>query len=262
MTRRLCGTAAVLLLLALTSVAWSQQYYLYSPSAASQEDKALAKDGVLVREVLVEKGDTLSGLSRKFNGHGSYYSQILLFNNIQNPNLIYAGKTLRVPVSKGHSEDKVSAAPAPGKKKAAQPVAAAGQVKAASNLPARKQPETVKTSNEPVTEISLSDLKRTDAAKQRKRNVKQPKIAAELKPEPVAVMPQAVASGKIEVFSADRESQSGQKLFERAVRSYRQEDCRMALELFDRFLSDNPNSPLAADASLYKAECYLKLSSQ
>ena len=35
-----------------------------------------------------------------------------------------------------------------------------------------------------------------------------------------------------------------------------------AAELFDRFLAEYPASALAADASLYKAECYLKLSSQ
>jgi TolA-binding protein len=55
---------------------------------------------------------------------------------------------------------------------------------------------------------------------------------------------------------------TGQKLFEAAVKSYRQDDCRTALEQFDRYLADNSGSPLAADANLYKAECYLKLSAQ
>jgi TolA-binding protein len=55
---------------------------------------------------------------------------------------------------------------------------------------------------------------------------------------------------------------SGQKLFERAITAYRKDDCRTALELFDRFLSAHPSSPLAADATLYKAECYLKQSGQ
>ncbi len=53
-----------------------------------------------------------------------------------------------------------------------------------------------------------------------------------------------------------------QKLFETAVKAYRQDDCRTALELLDRYLADNSGSPLAADATLYKAECYLKLSVQ
>jgi TolA-binding protein len=55
---------------------------------------------------------------------------------------------------------------------------------------------------------------------------------------------------------------AGQQLFEKAVKAYRQDDYREALELFDRYLTDNPGSPMAADASLYKAECYLKLSAQ
>ncbi|MFZ2949775.1 MAG: hypothetical protein WA003_09860, partial [Desulfuromonadaceae bacterium] len=54
----------------------------------------------------------------------------------------------------------------------------------------------------------------------------------------------------------------GQELFEEAVTSYRQDNCRTALELLDRFLVGNPDSPLAADANLYKADCYLKLSAQ
>jgi TolA-binding protein len=55
---------------------------------------------------------------------------------------------------------------------------------------------------------------------------------------------------------------SEQRQFERAVKAYRLGDYRRAVELFDRFLADYPASSLAADASLYKAECYLKQSSQ
>lgn len=58
------------------------------------------------------------------------------------------------------------------------------------------------------------------------------------------------------------ESVADQKLFESAVKAYRQDDYRTALELFDRYLANNSGSPLAADAGLYKAECYLKLSVQ
>jgi outer membrane protein assembly factor BamD (BamD/ComL family) len=58
------------------------------------------------------------------------------------------------------------------------------------------------------------------------------------------------------------EAASGQKLFESAVKAYRQDDCHAALELLDRYLADHSGSPLAADATLYKADCYLKLSAQ
>src|SRR6185369_7058551 len=99
MTRRACGTAAALLLFSLVSPALGQEYLLYSPKPLAPEETAQAKDGVLVREVPVQSGDTLSGISRRFSGHGSYYPQILLFNDIKNPNLIYAGDTLKVPVT-------------------------------------------------------------------------------------------------------------------------------------------------------------------
>ena len=260
MTRRLCGTAVALLLLALAPAVWSQQYFLYSPKTASPEDKVQAKDGVLVREVPVQRGDTLSGLSRKFSGHGSYYSQILLFNDIKDPNLIYAGKTLRVPVSKEQVHEKVSAVPVLRKKKTAHPVAAAGKVQAVAPVPVARRPVAGKAAAaEPLTEISTSELRRIDAPKQKKREVRQPATAAVRKAAP----PQVIVTVKEKQRpAASVEAVSGQKLFERALRSYRQDDCRTALDLFERFLSDNPTSPLAADASLYKAECYLKLSSQ
>lgn len=275
MTRRVCGTAVAILLLALVPAAWSQQFFLYAPKPASPDEKVQKKDGVLVQEVPVQKGDTLSGLSRKFSGHGSYFSQILLFNDIKNPNLIYAGKTLRVPVSKTQVDEKVSTAPAPKQKKAAQPAARGGKERAAVAVPPAKQPVTSKTTPaEPSTEISLSDLKRIDAVKHKKRETRQPKTAVSKKQEPVlrkqepmaemphAAMPRAGVPVTEKASPAVAETASGQKLFERAVRAYRQEDCRVALDLFERFLADNPTSPLAADASLYKAECYMKLSSQ
>jgi len=262
MTRRACGTAVALLLLVLAPAAWSQQYFLYSPTAIGPEDKVPAKDGVLVREMLVQKGDTLSGLSRRFSGHGSYYSQILLFNDIRDPDLIYAGKTIRVPVSKGQVDEKTSMAPTPRKKKAAYPVAAVGKGQAVTPLTPAKKSVSGKTATEPTTEISLSDLKRIDAGKQKKREARKPKAALVRKSAPVAEAPFAAAPVAEELRPTGVEAASGQKLFERAVKSYKQEDCRVALELFERFLSENPNSPLAADASLYKAECYLKLSSQ
>ena len=55
---------------------------------------------------------------------------------------------------------------------------------------------------------------------------------------------------------------AGQKLFDAAARAYRSNDCRTALGLLDRYLTENPGSPLAADASLYKADCYMKMSAQ
>ena len=71
-----------------------------------------------------------------------------------------------------------------------------------------------------------------------------------------------VSAQAVAVAGPAADAASGHKLFEAAVKAYRQDDCRTALELLDRYLTDNSGSPLAADAQLYKAECYLKLSAQ
>ena len=92
-------TAVILFVTSVAAPAWSQQYLLYSPQPVESEQAKPAQEGVLVQEIQIKKGDTLYGLSRKFNGKGTYYPQILLFNTIKNPNLIYAGNTLRIPLS-------------------------------------------------------------------------------------------------------------------------------------------------------------------
>lgn len=47
-----------------------------------------------------------------------------------------------------------------------------------------------------------------------------------------------------------------------AVAAYKNGQLRKALQEFDQFLAKFPNSPLAADASLYRADCLLNLSQQ
>ena len=50
--------------------------------------------------------------------------------------------------------------------------------------------------------------------------------------------------------------------FERAQRAYLKHDYREALAGFDTFLHTFPNSAFAADASLYRADCFLHLSGE
>lgn len=52
------------------------------------------------------------------------------------------------------------------------------------------------------------------------------------------------------------------ELFQRAERAYQAHDYREALAGFSRFLRTYPRSPFAADASLYRADCYLHLSGE
>lgn len=46
---------------------------------------------------IVKKGDTLSGICQKFYGNASLYPRLATANGIKNPNLIYAGHTLKMP---------------------------------------------------------------------------------------------------------------------------------------------------------------------
>jgi LysM repeat protein len=171
------------------------------------------EEGLLVQEVAVKKGDTLYGISRTLSGHGMYYPQILLFNEIKDPNRIYPGDVFRVPVSRnavaGRTDGAVLQTPSPV-------------------VPVSESAAVIRQTGDPK--------KAAVTAAKPARNTKQPISAADASAE--------------------------QKQYERALKAYRQDDYRTALELFDRFLADYPASVLAADASLYKAECYLKQSNQ
>ena len=254
MTR--CAPGIILaVMLTLAVPALGQQYYLYSPVPLDPEEKVQRQDGILVREVPVQKGDTLFRLSKKFSGHGMYFSQILLFNNINDPDLIYAGDTLKVPVTRKETVGQVR------KSRSAKPHSRDSRTKARHQaiLPkAGSAPRSVA----PRAELSIDDLKQTEDAKmparqERAKTPVQSDIVGTVTTQPATplIVPQ-------EQKSADSGSTAGQKFYERAMKAYRQDDCRTALELFDRFLAVDPSSPLAADASLYKAECYLKQSNQ
>jgi TolA-binding protein len=223
MTQRVCGMVIGVVLLAGAAPGWSQQQYLYAPRPVAAEEKVRKEDGILVQEVPVKKGDTLSRISRRFSGRGSYFPQILLFNDIKNPDRIYTGTTLRIPVSRSGAT--AQAAPSPVQSKM-QGVPSAG-------------PAAGSTAGEPKTGPSAAEKKRG-------RKHAHARSHARGAGKPAAAVSAA----------------SEQRQFERAVKAYRQGDYRRALELFDRFLADYPASALAADASLYKAECYLKQSNQ
>ena len=45
----------------------------------------------------IKPGDTLFGIAKRFYGDGYMYERISKRNNIENPNLIYAGVTIIIP---------------------------------------------------------------------------------------------------------------------------------------------------------------------
>jgi len=264
MARRSWGTAVAALILSFAVQAWAEQYYLYSPKPAGPEEQGQGKEGVLVREVPVEKGDTLFGISRRFSGRGSYFPQILLFNDVQNPNLIYAGSTLRVPVGKEPASETSVTKTAPSVRKkggrhAGKKAPSAVQAPLSAVMPSKHKKQTARgtaLSGEQTTEFSPSALKRSEMDHENKAGMREKpqKGNQEVGEERAAER----ASGASSAPSPGEAA--GQKQFTQAVKAYRQDDFRSALKLFDRFLANNPGSPLAADASLYKADCYLKLS--
>ncbi len=205
--------------------------------ARIKKDQILVKDGVSYREVTVQKGDTLYTISRKYSKEGSSYPETLRFNDIQDPDQIVSGDVIKVPLFQ---------------EKKAKQRAAAKQLKLTTA--SAKQQATAKTAGKPVREPSLSYVKESNVGKN-KVSVAQPAKAIVLPP---ATLPAIVCIPQQQTFSNN--STAGTKLFEQAIKSYRSGDCQTAIQLFGRFLAENNASALAADASLFIADCYLKLS--
>lgn len=254
----------VALIISLALPAWGEQYLLYTPQPVTSDQATPSQDGILVKEIKVRRGDSLYKISRKFSGHGMYFPQILLFNSIQNPNLIYAGKTLKVPLSK-KGESSLSRVEAQ-KGGAAYKIRTTGEkktsLKTEDESPVR-QSSGASPVPPPTTELTISELKASGAGKSKASRLKKNTAEHAKKDEShdtTEPSPQRFPAADTTVPAADLIA--GQKLFEAAVKAYRQDDCRTALDLLDRYLADNSGSPLAADANLYKAECYLKLSAQ
>lgn len=245
-----------LLVASLAAPVFGEKFYLYTPSQATGEEKPKPGDGVLVQEIPIQKGDTLSGLSRKFSGKGSHYPQILLFNDIRNPNLIYAGDTIKVPLSDAEPQQHEAAK----SKHRHKPATSAGKKhtpqKHDKSQPAAKasielQPGDLKVTGAPATKP------RKSSTKHRAGRAGDATPATKASGEPA----EGVKTAKQNLPSFTPESvdtKTDARLFEKALKAYRQDDCRTAIELFDRFLAENASSPQAADASLYKADCLLK----
>ena len=197
-------------------------YYVYTPSPFSPEQvNHKGADEVAVKEVTVVKGDSLYRISRRMSGRGMYYPQILLFNRIPNPNLIYPGQVLRVPLTARtaiRNTPELSVTPTTPPLSTPPAVVAPAPVQEEAPPPAEpvSPPQTsiVEPATPPVSSVAVADT-----------------------------------SGE-------------QALFAKGIRAYKADRCRQAIVAFDKFLSRYPDSALAADATLYRADCYLKLGSE
>lgn len=184
-----------LLLFLVCSPAMAGEYLLYQPNPSEREVLPLPGEGVLVKKIIIKRGDTLSALSRQFSGKSSYFPQILLFNKIRNPNLIYAGQELLVPLSESHVLQKTL---------------------------------------RPNSDLSDKTGVRTSIRSKQRSSSK--------------------ISGRNRVPSAERH------LFGQAASFFAQGKYRQALEGFNSFLKQYPHSSLVPDASLYRGDCFLRLS--
>lgn len=206
-----------LVLSLLGGEALASQYFLYTPTPASVDQVAeKGSEAVAVREITVVRGDSLFRISRRNSGRGSYYPQILLFNKIANPDLIYPGQKLRIPLK-----------------------------------PGRKITPEVK----PATMAPLTMTPAPPTAPSGPRPQPEPTVAAP-PPEEIRAATPVTVSPPATLETAE------QALYAKGVSSYKAGNCRQAIKSFDRLLADNPDSPLAADASLYRADCYLQLAGQ
>ncbi len=86
-------------------VSRAQQDIAVSDGVPEKNDSDISGDSISDHEVgsiiqnhyTVKKGDTLSGISKKYYDNANRYTAIAEKNNIANPNLIYPGHTLIIP---------------------------------------------------------------------------------------------------------------------------------------------------------------------
>lgn len=211
----------------------AEDLLLYTPKPAEAEQAPKSPDeGVLVRSITVKRGDTLKKLSRAYLGRASWFPQVLVFNEIKNPDLIHPGERLKVPVPAGKS---AAAEPRTPVKKHARTRKARHHHRAAvHHAAAAPSPE------ERATPTGMPEAPKTTGHEAAKPAIHEAPIPATTRQTPAS--------------SAEQEAYRQAKL------AYLQGDYRKSLSLFDSFLQKYPNSGAAADAALYRADCLLHLS--
>ncbi|MRR38685.1 LysM peptidoglycan-binding domain-containing protein, partial [bacterium] len=223
--------SSLVLSLASLAPASGAEYLRYAPEPADGKPLRGPDEGVLVKRITIEKGDTLYSLSRKFSGKGTYFSQILLFNEIENPDLIYAGKGLLVPLPAGQGEGT-----APPARRAGSAVKGKGSDTKRQVVAPKAPKETTQTAKVPAAPM---------------RPPLSPKTPEVQTPKAVAPSP-----------TPRRGEETEQTLFEKGVSAYKSGQYQQSLDAFDRFLARYPSSPLVPDATLYRADALMKLAGQ
>jgi len=215
-----------------------EEFFLYTPKTAEGGPApASPEEGVLCRKITIKRGDTLSGLSRKYLGRGSWYPQVLPFNTIKNPDLIYSGKKLLVPVPAGQATEVAEKAPAVAEQSAPVAEKKGAAKKRGKRVVVRHKGAAVPAKVEKApAQTALPEIAPVEHS-----------VPAVAKPERAPV--QLPSAGESESYRL-------------AKQAYLSGDYQKALELFSDFLSRYPNSVSSADAALYRADSMLHLAGQ
>lgn len=246
-----------------------EEFLLYAPKPAENAAvPASPEEGILVRNVTIKGGDSLSKISREYSGHGSWYPQLLLFNKIKDPNLIYSGDTILVPISAERGVPEKSAAP----RKAA---------KAAKSAKSAKGHKTAKAGKAATSAAATKSAKPAKVVKPAKvgKVGKVGKVQDEKRTEPKTVVSPAAPSVKAskservakpaKVESAKPATSTAQVTMAGELESFRQAkdaylagQYQKALDLFADFVRRFPNSSSVPEAELYRADSLLHLAGQ
>ena len=200
--------------------------------ARIKKNQIMVKDGVSYREVTAQNGDTIYTISRKYSKEGSSYAETLRFNNIQDPDQIVIGDIIKVPLFQEKKAKQSTTA------KRLKLTTADPKKRASAKIANKTVPSHVKQSNNGKNELPVKAI-----------------LSSSQLPTALSA---SVCVTQQQTFTNN--STAGPKLFEQAIKSYRNGDCQTAIQLFGRFLAEQNASTLAADASLFIADCYLKLS--
>jgi TolA-binding protein len=251
----------------------AEEFLLYAPKPAeSAAVPSSPEEGILVRNVTIKGGDSLSKISREYSGHGSWYPQLLLFNKIKDPNLIYSGDTILVPISAERGvPDETKAAPRKAAK-AAKPAKGHKAAKAGKGTKAGKGAKPAKAAKaaEPAAVKMAKPGKVPKPAKAGKvpeeRRTEQTVVAPPIAPSaklPKAERPAKPAKVESAKPAAAQVTMAGElDSFRQAKDAYLAGQYQKALDLFGEFIRRFPNSASTPEAELYRADSLLHLSGQ
>ncbi|RKX90828.1 MAG: hypothetical protein DRP84_12570 [Spirochaetes bacterium] len=74
-----------------------QQKTANNTQKQTSENPDIETNDEALKQYVIKKGDTLSGIAKKYYGRGYYYKHLADINKIKNPDLIYPGTKIVVP---------------------------------------------------------------------------------------------------------------------------------------------------------------------